>query len=44
MGRLKKYNTPEEKLEARNIASKKYYWGNKEQEDEKARQRYKSKK
>jgi len=40
MGRLKKYNSPEEKKLAQIEASKKYYWTNKEQEDEKARQRY----
>jgi hypothetical protein len=43
MGRIKKYLTPEEKQESRNRASKKYYWKNKEQEDEKARQRYQEK-
>lgn len=40
MGRIKKYQTPEEKQKARANASKRYYWKNKEQEDEKARQRY----
>lgn len=40
MGRIKKYLTPEEKLQAQKEWSKKYYWNNKEQEDEKARQRY----
>ena len=40
MGRIKKYLTPEEKQASRTNASKKYYWKNKEQEDEKARQRY----
>ncbi len=40
MGRIKKYRTPEEKQASRANASKKYYWKNKEQEDEKARQRY----
>jgi hypothetical protein len=40
MGRLKKYQTPEEKQASRAKASQKYYWKNKEQEDEKAKQRY----
>ena len=40
MGRIKKHLTPEEKQKARANASKKYYWKNKKQEDEKARQRY----
>ena len=40
MGRIKKYLTPEDKKQARAGASKRYYWKNKEQEDEKARQRY----
>ena len=43
MGRIKKYLTPEEKQKSRAEASKKYYWKNKEQEDEKARQRYNKK-
>lgn len=40
MGRLKKYQTIEEKTEVKRLRAKKYYWNNKEQEDEKARQRY----
>jgi hypothetical protein len=44
MGRIKKYLTPEEKQVSRANASKKYYWKNKEQEDEKARQRYRKNK
>jgi len=40
MGRIKQYLTKEAKLAARNNASKKYYWNNKEQEDAKARERY----
>ena len=40
MGRIKKYNTPEEKAKSTVEASKKSYWNNKEQQDEKARQRY----
>jgi hypothetical protein len=43
MGRIKKYQTPEEKQKARANASKKYYWKNKDQEDEKARERYNKK-
>ena len=44
MGRLKKYKTAEEKAEMHRSQSKKYYWKNKEQEDEKARERYRTKK
>jgi len=44
MGRQRKYFTKEQKLEARRIFSKKYYWKNKEAEDAKARLRYKLKK
>jgi hypothetical protein len=40
MGRLKKYQTIEEKNEVKRLRAKNYYWNNKEQEDEKARQRY----
>jgi hypothetical protein len=40
MGRIKKYLTPEEKQKSKSDAAKRYYWKNKEQEDEKARQRY----
>lgn len=40
MGRIKKYLTPEEKQKSKSEASKRYYWKNKEQEDEKARKRY----
>jgi hypothetical protein len=40
MGRIKKYQTKEEKLQAQKEWSKKYYWKNKEQEDEKAKHRY----
>lgn len=43
MGRLKKYQTPEEKQASRNEASKRYYWKNKLQEDEKAKRRYREK-
>jgi len=44
MGRLKKHQTKEEKAEMHRLASKKYYWKNKEQEDEKAKESYKRKK
>jgi hypothetical protein len=40
MGRLKKYQTIEEQKLAQKLASKKYYWNNKEQEDAKSRERY----
>ena len=40
MGRLKKYQTLEEKIAAKKQRAYNYYWSNKEQEDEKARQRY----
>lgn len=43
MGRIKKYQTKEEKLKARNEASKKYYWNNKEKCDEQQRKRDKQK-
>ena len=40
MGRLKKYITEEEKLAVKKQRAYDYYWKNKEQQDEKARQRY----
>jgi hypothetical protein len=40
MGRLKKYQTEEEKQVIKKQRAREYYWNNKEQEDEKARQRY----
>jgi hypothetical protein len=40
MGRIKKYITEEEKIQAQKEWSKKYYWKNKKQEDEKSKQRY----
>jgi hypothetical protein len=43
MGRIKKYLTPEDKKRSKSEASKRYYWKNKEQEDEKAKQRYRKK-
>lgn len=41
MGRLKKYNTPEEKKAANLVASKAYYWRNKEARDQQSRINYK---
>ena len=40
MGRIKKYQTEEEKQNVKKQRARDYYWKNKEQEDEKARQRY----
>lgn len=40
MGRLKKYQTLEEKNAIKKQRAKTFYWNNKEQEDGKARQRY----
>ena len=40
MGRLKKYQTEEEKMAVKRQRARDYYWTNKEQEDEKAKQRY----
>ena len=42
MGRLKKYNTLEEKSEAIREASKKYYWKNKKACDNRSRKNYKN--
>lgn len=44
MGRLKKYQTSEEKAEVKRLRAKKYYWENKEKCDEQAKQRYHEKK
>jgi hypothetical protein len=44
MGRLKKYQTIEEKNEAKRLRAKKYYWDNKEKCDEQQRIRDRSKK
>jgi len=44
MGRRKKYNTLEEKLDAKRKRAKEYYWSNKEKCDEQAKQRYQRKK
>lgn len=40
MGRLKKYQTEDEKLQMKKKRAHDYYWKNKEQQDEKAKQRY----
>lgn len=44
MGRLKKYQTLEEKNAVKKQRAYDYYWKNKEQEDEKAKQRYRKNK
>ncbi len=44
MGRLKKYNTIEEKLVIKKQRANLYYWSHKEEQDEKSRQRYHKKK
>jgi hypothetical protein len=44
MGRLKKYLTEEEKLVVKKQRAYDYYWKNKEKQDERAKQRYQSKK
>ena len=43
MGRLKKYQTLEEKLEIKRLRAKEYYWNNKEKCDEQQRKRNKKK-
>ncbi len=40
MGRLKKYLTEETKQAIKKQRAHKYYWGNKEKQDERAKQRY----
>lgn len=40
MGRLKKYLSEEERVEAQKEWSRSYYWKNKEQVDERAREKY----
>ena len=44
MGRLKKYQTAEEKIKAKKERAHKYYWNNKKKQDERAKQRYQKKK
>jgi len=39
MGRLKKYQTELEKQEIKRLRAKKYYWDNKEDQDDKQRKR-----
>jgi hypothetical protein len=40
MGRIKKYQTEEERIQKQKEYSKKYYWLNKEKIDEKLRRKY----
>ena len=40
MGRLKKYQTEEEKLQMKKKRAYDYYWKNKEKQDERAKERY----
>jgi len=40
MGRIKQHLTKEAKLAAKNKASHKYYWNNKQKCDEEAKERY----
>lgn len=40
MGRMKKYKTEEEQINARKKRQMKYYWKNKERLQRKARERY----
>ena len=44
MGRLKKYNTEEERKEANRQKAKRYYWKNKEKVDAKNKARYRRQK
>lgn len=44
MGRIKIYQTIEEKQAVKKQRANLYYWSNKEDQDEKARQRYHKKK
>lgn len=44
MGRLKKYQTIDEKNEVKRLRAKKYYWDNKEKCDEQQRKRDRIKK
>lgn len=44
MGRIKKYQTPEEKQQAKRQRAHEYYWNNKEKQDERAKQRYRNNK
>ncbi len=40
MGRIKKYQTEDERILKQREYSKKYYWNNKEKIDEKAKENY----
>lgn len=40
MGRIKKYQTEDERILKQREYSKKYYWSNKEKIDEKLKQKY----
>ena len=40
MGRIKKYQTEEEKLAVKKQRAYDYYWRNKDRQDERAKQRY----
>ena len=44
MGRIKKYQTEDERILKQQEYSKKYYWSNKEKIDEKLKQKYHEKK
>jgi hypothetical protein len=44
MGRIKKYQTEDERILKQLEYSKKYYWSNKEKIDEKLKQKYHEKK
>ena len=44
MGRIKKYQTEDERILKQREYSKKYYWSNKEKIDEKLKQKYHEKK
>ena len=42
MGRLKKYQTEEEKQAVKKQRAREYYWNNKEKQDERARTYYRN--
>ena len=44
MGRIKKYQTEEERILAQREYSKKYYWANKQAIDEKLKRKYRESK
>ena len=43
MGRLKKYKTEKDRLDAQRKWNREYYWRNKEKIDEQSRERYRKK-